>query len=479
MKKCISLCLALILCLALAVTASAAEADGPTASFSTGGAAVMVNGETVDFDGAKPEISGGRTMVPMRGVLEALGAEVDYDHPSKTVTATLDGTSLTHVIGTDKIDVSGGQTLTMDAASYVKNGGTMVPLRFFSQALGYEVYWDKGQRTAVVLDKQGIIDEIDASFSILNDLQAKQSAELTGNLAMEMDFNGTVKLLDSISGDQELPFSMEMTGLYGPSAINAQGSMDLSLLSTLMEAMDEEVPQELADLLENLDFQMIYSESGMWMQMPAMAELLRASGADGLPEGEIWFGMTPEDLGELGDIYQMSFAANSGSATIGGVLYAMVEMMDAEVPVNIYEDVAEAASVMAALVGDGTFTGDGDDYTWEMDQAMMDQLAEVLGASSVAFPGSMKMTLGADGSCEFTMDLAVEEDPLALTMTISGTSTATDSSVEGSIQVKNVCDVTFQGSATVQPTDEAPVSAPPADAAVVDLYGAEPLAAAA
>lgn len=473
MKKCISLCMALVLCLALAVTASAAEADA-----SAGRVAVMVNGESVDFDGAQPEIAGGRTMVPMRGVLEALGAEVDYDHPSKTVTAALGDVTLTHVIGTKEIDVSGGETLTMDAASYVKNGGTMVPLRFFSQALGYEVYWDKGQRTAVVLDKQGIIDGIDASFTILNDIQAKQSAALTGNLAMEMNFDGTVKLLDSIGGDKELPFSMEMTGLYGPSAINAQGSMDLSLLSALMEAMDEEVPQELADLLENLDFQMIYSDAGMWMQMPAMTALLRASGADGLPEGEIWFGMTPEDLGELASIYEMSFAASSG-ATMGEVIYAMTEYTSLDTPVYIYENAALAADILTALLGDDTFTQDGENYTWEMDQAMMDQLADVLGASSVALPGSMKMTLGADGSSEFTMDLAVEEDPLAIAMTISGVSTATDSSIEGSIQVKNVCDVTFQGASTVQPTDEAPVSAPPADATVVDLYGAEPLAAAA
>ena len=112
MKKCITLCLTLVLALALAATASASGkadlsviggADGPTGIFVTsaptaaaretsagnGVVEMQINGEYIDFTGAEPEIVGGRTMVPMRGVLDALGAQVDYDHPSKTVTAAL------------------------------------------------------------------------------------------------------------------------------------------------------------------------------------------------------------------------------------------------------------------------------------------------------------------------------------------------------------------------------------------------------
>ena len=111
-------------------------------------------------------------MVPMRAVLETLGAEVDYDGETKTVQAKLGDVSLTHVIGTDAIQTASGEKLTMDTASYVKNGSTLVPLRFFSQALGYEVYWDEGARTAVVIDKAAAVAKIDEGFTILNDLQA-------------------------------------------------------------------------------------------------------------------------------------------------------------------------------------------------------------------------------------------------------------------------------------------------------------------
>ena len=102
------------------------------------------------------------------------------------------------------------------------------------------------------------------------------------------------------------------------------------------------------------------------------------------------------------------------------------------------------------------------------------RLAEALGASSVTFPGSMEMTLHADGSSEFALELTVDEAPLALTMTMSGTSTATDSALQCRVQVKNVCDVTFQAAAAVQAGQTAPFSAPPADAVIVDM-GAAPL----
>lgn len=459
MKKLISLCLSLVLALALAVPASAAETDGVT---------MMVNGEYIDFDGGAPEISGGRTMAPMRGVLEALGAEVDYDHASKTVTASMGDVKLTHTIGTTEITLSGGQVLTMDAASYVKNGSVMVPLRFFSQAFGYEVYWDRGQRTAVVIDKQGLIDQIDASFTIVNDLQAKQSAGRSENLAMELDFSGSAKLLDAIEGVKEYPFSLEMTGLYGPSAINAEGTIDLSTLPAAMAAMGEEAPEEMAELLEDLDFQMIYSDAGMWMQLPTLAPLLLGA-VPGESDGDVWFQLDSAGAGDILDLYSLTWAAGGESATMGGMLYAMAEFADTDVPVNIYGDVAEAAELLTALVGDDTFTKDGGDYTWEMDQAMLDKLAEALGESDMKLPGTVEMTLKADGSSEFSMELTVDEEPLALVVSLSGTSTATDSAFQGRILVKNICNVTFQGTAKVQSSDEAPLPAPPADAEIVSL----------
>ena len=467
MKKLLSLCLAMVLALSLAVPAAAAETDDVS---------VMVNGEAVVFPDGDPEISSGRTMVPMRAVLEALGAEVDYDHSTKTVQASLDGeTVLTHVIGTDTITAGDGGTLTMDTVSYVSGGSTLVPLRFFSQVLGYEVYWDGGARTAVVIDKDAAVAEIDKSFTILNDLQAKQTP-VGGNLAMEMDFSGSAKITAS-GMSLELPFSMDLSGVYGGNAMNISGKMDLSILSLLLVsvpmtgdgagASPEEITaalQQMTELLKDLDFELIYSDRSMWMSSAALANLLRTEGAQ-LPEGKVWMALNSESLSEeVFDLYDMSLSSTQG-VTMGQMLYAMAEMTDAEMPVLIYDDLTGAAGTLAVLMGDDTFTKDGDTYTWKMDQAMMDKLSGELGASSVAFPGTMEMTIKEDGSCTFNFEIAAEE----VSMSMSGTSTTTDSAIEGKITVQDICDITFQGSAKLTPSEAAPVTAPPTGETVVDL----------
>ena len=449
MKKWISVCLTLMLALALA--APAAAADRTAAPARPSGVSVQVNGKNVTFPNASPAVINGRTMVPMRAVLETLGAEVDYDGETGTVQAKLGDVSLTHVIGTDAIQTASGEKLTMDTASYVKNGSTLVPLRFFSQALGYEVYWDEGARTAVVIDKAAAVAKIDESFTILNDLQARQRQTLDGDLAIDMDFSG-----------KALPFSMTLSAIYGSEAMNAEGTMDLSALSALMEEEDPETAKAMEPLLKDLSFKMICGES-MWMQMPALAPIL------GLTEADAWL--------KTGDVPALSaMGMSAGSSTIGGALYALAEMADAEVPVNIYEDLTEAARLLTAVMGDETFVKTGEDYSWKLDEAKTAQLAEALGASAVDFPFTMEMTIKADGSSTFSMTLSMD----ALTMSLSGASNQTDSTVKGQFQIKNVCDVTFQGSSKISASDKAPVTAPPADAAVIDLdnYAAAPLAGA-
>ena len=463
MKKFVTLCLSLILALSLAVPAAASAAPRPA------GVSVQVNGEDVTFPNASPAVINGRTMVPMRAVLETLGATVDYDGGTKTVNAKLGDISLTHVIGTNTIEMGGGEKLTMDTVSSVKNGSTLVPLRFFSQALNYEVYWDEGARTAVVIDKKALIEEIDKNFTILNDLQARQDQAADGNLAIDMDFSGEAKVLDSINGDQTLPFSMKMSALYGSGAMNMEGAMDLSALASLLAGTGEtELPPEAAAMLKDLSFQMIYGES-MWMQMPALTSLLVQEGTE-VPESGVW--LKTADAPALS-----TMGTNAGDSTIGGTLYAIAEAADAEVPVNIYEDLTGAAQLMTGLIGDKTFTKTGEDYAWKLDEDKSAALAEALGASAVSFPFTMEMTIKADGSSTFSMELTIEEDPIAVSMTLSGTSTRTESTVNGRMQVKNVCDVTFQGSAKISASDQAPVTAPPADAVVIDLddYAAAPL----
>ena len=176
MKKFLALLLALTLALSLAVPAYAAdtaededfdwaaleaelakaEAEQRAAALKELGAAagqinILLNDKCVAFPDAVPVLKGGRTMVPMRAAVEAMGAVVDYDAATRTASVKMGDVSFTHVIGTDVITLSDGSTVKMDIVSYIDKGRTMVPLRFFSQVLGYDVFWDNDYKLAFLM----------------------------------------------------------------------------------------------------------------------------------------------------------------------------------------------------------------------------------------------------------------------------------------------------------------------------------------
>lgn len=87
-----------------------------------------------------PEAPEGVTMIPLRGVLDFFGADLNYDGPSRTVTV-LDGDTRVELrIGKDIALVNGQQAPLLRSAE-VKDGRTLIPLRFVAEGLGYQVTW--------------------------------------------------------------------------------------------------------------------------------------------------------------------------------------------------------------------------------------------------------------------------------------------------------------------------------------------------
>ncbi|WP_340021327.1 stalk domain-containing protein [Paenibacillus sp. FSL K6-1096] len=90
-----------------------------------------------------PVIREQRTLVPIRAVAEALGAEVKWDHASKTATITLNGKVLTMTLG----ELIAG----MDVPAQAIDGRIMVPLRYVSETLGAYVMWfPQDQRIEII-----------------------------------------------------------------------------------------------------------------------------------------------------------------------------------------------------------------------------------------------------------------------------------------------------------------------------------------
>ncbi len=117
------------------LTASAAQAVEPVQ--------VFVNGKSVSFPDVRPFIRNGRTLVPVRFVVEnpAFGAVIFYEPQTKKVTIKRGGITVDCWPDSRTVLVNGGSR-TMDVAPVLKEGRTMVPLRFLSETFGADVGWD-------------------------------------------------------------------------------------------------------------------------------------------------------------------------------------------------------------------------------------------------------------------------------------------------------------------------------------------------
>lgn len=109
---------------------------------------VKVDGNALSFD-QPPIIDGGRTLVPLRAIFTALGAEVDWDGDTKTVTAQKDGKTVRLTVGSDKIYVAGTEK-TLDVPAQIVGGRTLVPVRAISESFDCNVNWDGGARTVYI-----------------------------------------------------------------------------------------------------------------------------------------------------------------------------------------------------------------------------------------------------------------------------------------------------------------------------------------
>jgi hypothetical protein len=103
---------------------------------------VTVDGRFVYFAGGQgPELVGGRTLVPVRGVFETLGFEVDWDAPTRTAILTRTGQELR--IGIDLATFTlNGVSHVLDVPAQIIGGRTMVPIRLPLESIGYNLDWD-------------------------------------------------------------------------------------------------------------------------------------------------------------------------------------------------------------------------------------------------------------------------------------------------------------------------------------------------
>jgi iron complex transport system substrate-binding protein len=110
---------------------------------------VRVDGELVKFQGTSPVMQGSRILVPLRGVFEHVGAHLEWNPTTRTVTATGAGKNIVLPVGKSTATID-GKPVQLDQPAMIIDEVTFVPLRFLGEALGASVDWLTADRTVEI-----------------------------------------------------------------------------------------------------------------------------------------------------------------------------------------------------------------------------------------------------------------------------------------------------------------------------------------
>lgn len=166
-KKIISLFM--VICMLLSLTALVTFAEDKETYIqsklkdaivlSVGSSNAMVNLSKVLIDNNNrfvvPTVENGTTLVPIRFVSESLGLDVSWDEDTQTAKLTNKDTTIVFTID-NLVMLKNNEKIDLSVAPKKLNNRTLVPLRAISEALGKEVFYDRG--LIIISDTKDIFD---------------------------------------------------------------------------------------------------------------------------------------------------------------------------------------------------------------------------------------------------------------------------------------------------------------------------------
>ena len=111
---------------------------------------VELNGREIYFD-QPPIIQNGRTLVPMRAIFEAMDCEVVWHGDLKQIVVWKNGELLMNLqIDRPTMDLFDLGEVELDVPPQIINDRTLVPVRAISESMGAEVEWDSYTQTVSI-----------------------------------------------------------------------------------------------------------------------------------------------------------------------------------------------------------------------------------------------------------------------------------------------------------------------------------------
>ncbi|HRD32117.1 MAG TPA: stalk domain-containing protein [Fimbriimonadaceae bacterium] len=109
---------------------------------------ISMGGKAVNFD-VQPRVEEGIALTPFRHLFESAGGYVQWDNATKTVTATNKDQKVWFAIGNMMANVN-DVSIPLERAAFIDHGRSIVPLSFFSNALGVSIEFDARTKHALI-----------------------------------------------------------------------------------------------------------------------------------------------------------------------------------------------------------------------------------------------------------------------------------------------------------------------------------------
>ena len=467
---------------------------------------VLVNGQYLTFPDAAPQLRDGRSFLPFAAVFSHLGfSDVRWDGDSGTVTAvkpdasyapanggqtqtgdltvelTIGSKVLTYQYANDLLAGPDGQlvqavhTVQMDAAPYLSQGRTYVPLGLVAGALGYHVGWDAVAGAVIIDDVDALLAANTESYTLMDQYLEYSRAFAQGNWRV------------TGAGSMDMALQSNAGGRAADATLRAEGEYEMLTSGNTAFEFDGQAQLDMAATLNGEDATgLLAAESGL--SFPLRFELsLRGD----LAQGGLYFRLGGDQLSQLTgwdpalwyhldlkslfdqtagltgmDHAQMLALSNtSQSASFADTL----EMILRAAPLtSVQATTADYLALYNAMFGDSAFEKSGSSYVNSFLAAEEAQGSFTLYTTGGKVDGyAIQLRAGGSG-LSMELDASMREDKQEMSM---GLSASTAQPLEDGSTATMSFRLGLKLDGTYHTTTQAPETEPPTGEAWVSLAG--------
>lgn len=185
MKRILAVIISLIMVMSMVSGCLAVEGNSElTVEMKIGEPVMTVNGSEREIDPGRntvPVIQNGRTVVPIRAIIEAMGGSVSWDQQTQTSEIEYNGNVVMLTTGSMTGYVN-GEEASLDTPPVIMDGRTMLPIRFVAESFGFDTDWDQNTNTVTITGNMDNAEGMTTEISTNNLQTSDAEADKNGNV---------------------------------------------------------------------------------------------------------------------------------------------------------------------------------------------------------------------------------------------------------------------------------------------------------